>query len=88
MTNVIISTIGGANAINITNNNDADTFVVNGATMFNDKKIYDLRFASVQQIKAIDKSKAIDLGDESEGFLHALIEHVTGPARQRLEQFI
>lgn len=88
MTTVIISTINGANAIHVSNNKDVEVFVVNGSALYNDKRIYDLRWASTQQIKAIDKEKAIDLGDESSNFLRSLIEHVTGPARARLEQFI
>ena len=87
-TNVIISTINGANAIIATKANEVEVFVVNGSALYNDKRIYDLRWASTQQIKMIDKTTALDLGDESRSFLASLIEHVTGPARTRLEQFI
>ena len=88
-TEVYIGTVNGGNTVIIIDGTtNAATFVVNRSTNYNDKKIYDLRFASKQQIHQIDVTKAVPLEETSMDFLKALTNHVVGPIREILKSFI
>ena len=84
MTNTIITNIGEAVCLILEAPHDGDVFVVNNTTATVNGPLYDLRQASVQQIKNINRESAVDLGPESESFLSALIEHVELPVRNRI----
>lgn len=88
-TEVYVGTLSGGNTVIIIDGaTNAATFVVNRSTAYNDKKIYDLRFASKQQIHQIDVKQAVPLEETSADFLCALLNHVVGPVRDILKSFI
>jgi hypothetical protein len=88
-TEVYVGTINGGNTVIVVDGaTNAATFVVNRSTTYDDKKIYDLRFASKQQIHQIDVTKAVPLEETSMDFLKALTNHVIGPIREILKSFI
>ena len=88
-TEVYVGTVNcGNTVIIIDGGNTAITFVVNKTTTYNDKKIYDLRAASKQQIHQIDIKQAVPLEETSADFLRALVDHIVGPVRDILKSFI
>lgn len=88
-TEVYVGTINGGNTVIVVDGaTNAATFVVNRSTTYDDKKIYDLRFASKQQIHQIDVKQAVPLEETSADFLRALLNHVVGPIREILKSFI
>lgn len=88
-TEVYVGTINGGNTVIVVDGaTNAATFVVNKGTTHDDKKIYDLRVASRQQIRQINIREVVPLEETSVDFLKALLGHVVGPIRDSIKSFI